>query len=208
VSKTGEVLRADAAFMALTMDIITTYVYGKSYDHLNHPDFNLEWKDAIMASFATASLIRLFPWILNILKMMPDSSVKASAPAMGLLIEWQNKVRAQVKSILDGERGDETERNIFRELLASDLPGDQKTLDRLCDEGQILAGAGSETTAKALAATFFYLLRDKAVMEKLRAELTTVMPNPWTEVSWSDLEKLPYLVSCAVVESCSLADKR
>jgi len=196
-AKLGTVLRVDAAFMALTMDIITSYVYGKCFNHLNEEDFNLEWKHAIKSSFQTCALIRQFPWILWLLKSLPDSVVMWSMPPMGLLILWQNKVREIVTSVFESRKknSEDHARTVFHNLLDSTvLPDYEKTLDRLTDEGQILAGAGSETTAKALADILFHVLRYPEIALKLKNELRTVMPSPWTQASWHDLEKLPYLV--------------
>ena len=59
-------------------------------------------------------------------------------------------------------------------------------MNRLCNEGQILTGAGSETTAKALVTAIFYLLDNKEKFWKLKRQSL--------EGSWSKLEHVPYLV--------------
>ena len=38
LADTGEVLRLDAAFMAVTMDIITQYAYSRCYNYLDKPE--------------------------------------------------------------------------------------------------------------------------------------------------------------------------
>jgi cytochrome P450 len=78
------------------------------------------------------------------------------------------------------------------------LPAAEKTVHRLADEGNILIGAGSETTAQVLSVMFYHLISNPSVLDKLKEELLTVMPQPETEVSWEGLEKLPYLVSVKI----------
>jgi cytochrome P450 len=75
------------------------------------------------------------------------------------------------------------------------VPPQEKTLDRLEDESALLLGAGTETTARAIAVSMFHLIYNKDVGLKLREELKTVLKTPQSKASWTDLEKLPYQVS-------------
>jgi cytochrome P450 len=79
-------------------------------------------------------------------------------------------------------------------------------LERLSDEGNILIGAGSETTAQILAVLSYYLISNPDVLEKLRKELETVMPDPNTPVKWQQLEQLPYLVSLLTFDVIAVTD--
>jgi cytochrome P450 len=75
------------------------------------------------------------------------------------------------------------------------MPPQERTLDRLGDEGTTIIFAGTETTARALSVGMFHILNDKAILNKLREELDT-LPNVSNGVySHTQLEKLPYLVS-------------
>src|SRR6185436_10574162 len=47
-SHSGEVVRLDAAYMALTMDVICVYVFGASEGHLEAADYNAKWKEVIL----------------------------------------------------------------------------------------------------------------------------------------------------------------
>ena len=191
-AKTREVIRFDAAYMALTMDVITQYAYARSYDYLSEPDFKLEWKNTLMGGFEMGATMRHLPWMAK----TPDWLVKVINPGMMMFFSWQRDVKKQVKSIIESrDAGAEKASNtIFHELLDSDLPSHEKSLDRLADEGEILIGAGSETTAMALSHITFYLLQNRTLLEKLRAELREALPDPKTNLPWSKLEQLPYLV--------------
>lgn len=74
----------------------------------------------------------------------------------------------------------------------------EKTLERLSDEGNILIGAGSETTAQILAVLSYHLISNPGILAKLREELETVMPDLNTPIKWQQLERLPYLVSLLI----------
>lgn len=194
--KSGQVIRLDAAYMALTMDVITHYCFGDSYNYLEEDDFRASWKETVIAGSANGAFLRQFPWALPILKMAPLPLVQMMNPPAGHLMAWQRMVRAQVDDIIaQNKEGKKTTGTVFQALLDSDLPPKEKSADRLQDEGQTLVGAGSETTAKSLAVITFYLYEDKTKLEKLREELRTVMPTPTSSVSLTTLEQLPYFVS-------------
>ena len=196
LAETQEVFRLDAAFMALTMDIICDYAFARDRRYLDKPDFQLLWKQTIIGAFEGGALGRQFPWMLPLMKRLPLSVVAAINPAVGNLLQWQGLVKEQVQPILAGTEKDRTKsRTIFHELLDSDLPPEEKTLQRLCDEGEILTGAGSETTAQATARLFFYLKQVPRTLAKLRQELDSVIPNASSIPSWAELQSLPYLVS-------------
>jgi len=192
---TGDIIRLDAAYMALTMDIITEYAYGQCDNLLAQEDYNLFWKEAIIKTTSNAAFLRQFPWALSMMKTLPFPVLQRLDPRAGAMIQWQREVRRQIDSIIRGNReGKRSEGTIFQALLDSDLPPQEKTANRLQDEGSTLVAAGSETTAKSLSVITFYLLQDKAKLEKLRQELRTVIPTPDSPVSLTALEKLPYLV--------------
>lgn len=69
------------------------------------------------------------------------------------------------------------------------LPLPEKSLLRLEQEGALLVLAGTESPAKSLNVVFFHLLANPSILDRLRAELSTV---PIT-ASWTQLEQLPYL---------------
>ncbi|OKL59413.1 hypothetical protein UA08_05083 [Talaromyces atroroseus] len=191
--ETQEVVRLDAAYMALTMDIITHYAFGKSYDYLAEPDFKLEWKETVVGGSASGAVIRQLPWAFGIMKLLPLWLLSKIAREASLLLQWQQMVRQQVDAIIDKNRtGHKSNGTIFQALLDSDLSPEEKNADRLQDEAQTLVGAGSETTAKVLSIVTFYLLRNKEMLERLRQELSTVGLDS-DKSPLSQIEQLPYL---------------
>lgn len=82
---------------------------------------------------------------------------------------------------------------IFHELLFSDLPQQEKTFDRLRQEGISVLGAGTETTAWTLSVTTFYILSNPAIHSRLINELRPVFGKAGGRPSWTQLEQIPYL---------------
>lgn len=59
--ETGEVVRFDAAFMALMMDIIAEYAFAKDDKYLDSPDFGVMWKQTINGAARCSPLMIQFP---------------------------------------------------------------------------------------------------------------------------------------------------
>jgi cytochrome P450 len=80
-------------------------------------------------------------------------------------------------------------------MFNADVPDDEKTVDRLTEEGILFVVAGNETTGNALSIMTFHILSNPTVLLKLKKELIEFMPDPKVLPTWQALEKLPYLVS-------------
>jgi cytochrome P450 len=93
-------------------------------------------------------------------------------------------------------------RTVFHEIRDGSLPEEEKDPFRLMGEASILLGAGTETTARTLSVTAYYILKHDDVRRKLRVELRSVMPTKESSVSLSKLEALPYLVSTILSSIC------
>lgn len=86
------------------------------------------------------------------------------------------------------------DQTVFHALLESDLPPEEKLQSRLWQEGQVVIGAGADTTANALTITHFHILNNPDVHKKLKEELEKVIPNSHDPVDLRVVEQLPYLV--------------
>lgn len=102
-----------------------------------------------------------------------------------------------VKFVLEAKEGDlnDAHRTIFEEIRDSDLPKEEKQPQRLMIEAVVLIGAGTDTTARALATITFFLTENKNVYERLFEELKVAMPSVDYPITSVELEQLPYLVS-------------
>ena len=112
-----------------------------------------------------------------------------------MLIERQ-KSRKQLQSMIDNKELEEKDaRTIFRDLLNSNLPAEEKSIERMWHDGQVFNVAGSETTSWALANCTFYLLSNPEMLKRVHDELRTVTPEGTIDdIAVSELEALPYLV--------------
>ncbi|KAF1813406.1 putative cytochrome P450 [Eremomyces bilateralis CBS 781.70] len=192
------VVRLDVAFFALTQDVICDYSFAKDWKHLDHTHFNPENKDSQTESLESIGFIRLFPMLPIYLQELPRWAAALVSPAFAMLLDSKLAIRKEIIKIMEGkvEKESKSDRTVFDALINSDLPPEQKSLNRLNADGNVLIIAGTDTTARALSSILFYLLKDKEMYAKLKAALMEVMPDPNNVPPWVELEKIPYLYGC------------
>ena len=84
---------------------------------------------------------------------------------------------------------------LFSSICDSSLPDSEKDIERLAQEGFVMIVAGGETVSRVLSITMFYILSHPHVLQALREEIMTVMPDVNDIPPAKSLEKLPYLVT-------------
>lgn len=85
--------------------------------------------------------------------------------------------------------------DVYRSIIASNLPTQEKVPGRIAQEVFTLMFASSSSTARVLTRATFHVASDTKISQRLRQELRTIMPDPSTSPALEQLEALPYLVS-------------
>ena len=193
--KDNTVLQLDDAFSALTADIITQYSWGVSAGLLDDENFKKDIRQIINDVSNFFHVNRFFPVIATILRAMPRWFLGAMRPATKAVLDMQDLVVQQ--STAEKSTVGSSGKTIFDALGDPSVPPAERSPGRLEDEGLVLMVAGTEATARTLTLAAFHLYhQNKLLLQKIREELRPLMPTPTTEVSWPQLEQLPYLVGC------------
>ncbi len=90
---------------------------------------------------------------------------------------------------------------IFRELLSPDGKDDDyviPTVDQLKDEAHSILAAAADTTGNAMTVAGYHTVSNPEIFATLKKELEEAFPNAEQNLSFVELEKLPYLVSDTV----------
>ncbi|MCJ1368214.1 hypothetical protein MMC16_007355 [Acarospora aff. strigata] len=193
------------AYLAMCMDIITEYAFGEAYGLLDEEDFNVKWRDTILAIVKSVATITHLAWLPGVMRALPASLAQFLAPDVSQLLEYESRIRSQVQQVLTytgiyTKTSSSRNPTIFEELRDSTkLPPAEKTLARLADEGNVLLIAASETPAKVLALITYHLLANPSKLQRLRTELATLTPSPDAATDYlpalAQLESLPYLTA-------------
>jgi hypothetical protein len=97
---TGAAVNLVNAYEALTLDIIMEYAFGKSLDHLSHPEFYPNWHFVMRSGSAVFHLGAQWPFIPKLLNGLPEWCVNIMDPRM-LAFAFVNNVPAQLPFHMD-----------------------------------------------------------------------------------------------------------
>ena len=199
--KRQNIVDLDAAFAALTADIITHCFYGEDFDYLGNESFRFDVRDAILGLIGYYHLTRFFPFLASSLKKLPIPILRFLQPGAASLLTSQADIRRKIQRRLQVEKeASEDQRPsdavIVEALKDPTIPPAEKAIERLGDEGTNVIYAGMETTARALSTMMFPLLNDKTKLRRSQKDLAEVQPSePSKRYTSAQLEGLPYLVS-------------
>ncbi|TVY37544.1 Cyrochrome P450 monooxygenase [Lachnellula subtilissima] len=196
--RSGQPMPLRLSYACLSTDIVHLYAFNIYSNHLDSQDFSPKWNETIASVSKLTTFMKHFPWLYKVFPRLPEWITSAISPDMVLLLDWQNLLRRQVQRSIDEQNAkvkntDGLSRNIFQSLLESDLPPQDKTVERLRQEGQLLLGAGSDTVANTLSITTFHLVDNPEKMSKLVRELEKAMPDPNEPARLTIVEQVPYL---------------
>lgn len=86
----GEVLTLNYMFKAATSDIVTQYLFGKSTDFMDFPDFNMQFMKAIDGIFLLNHNLLHFPWFGPLMQLVPMWLTKKLTPGVFDLQQLQD----------------------------------------------------------------------------------------------------------------------
>lgn len=194
--QTQEVISLDSAFSALTADIITSRLYGEHFNYLGLEDFKFAVRETFEGMSLVFHLSRFIPFLMASLKLLPVAIIRLIMPSAADLLEIREDIKRNLLSALDAKSQTQSSRSVIAAALKDpQIPLEERSIDRLMDEGTTIIFAGTETSARALSVALFHLLDTKSHLKKLRDELNSSLgtraSKEWT---LSDLEALPFLV--------------
>ncbi|KAK0106940.1 hypothetical protein ONS95_003655 [Cadophora gregata] len=191
----GEPVNIWNAFKALASDVVTGCAFGESHDFLSIPDFNAGFWNVFTDAVRMDALTNHWPWFLPLLMSLPE--FVREGMGMGYMLVFEKKSRNQLKRMVaNRELEEKGTKTIFGDVLRSNLPAAEKSVDRMWHDGQVFNVAGSETTSWTLVNCIVYLLSNPEIMTSLREELKTVLKDGTiTGVTVAELEALPYLTA-------------
>lgn len=167
-----------------TFDIIGDLCFGESFHSLENMEYH--------------------PWVANIfqgVKFITRLAALTYIPAANAVAKWvmPSFVRTKVQQSyaftvkrVDWRMQQKTERPDIITYILQNNSAQGMTRDEINVNMEILILAGSETTATALSATTWFLLKNPASLDKLRNEIRDTFPTD-ADINVSTLSTLPYL---------------
>ncbi|KIV76881.1 hypothetical protein, variant [Exophiala sideris] len=199
-SQESKVVDLTLAFKCLTADVVMEYCYQRNFGALDATDFHFKIIEDMEGLFGTASYTWYFPNTFNllcrILEHAPVSVTKVVAKPLAASFEIYKGCQERIAT-LQRTTLDPSVPSIFQTALLPEPKKGRSTpaLKELTADALVFFGAGTDTTAHALATGTWYLLQNPAILTRLRQELCNAIvdADSSTMLSWVELEKLPFL---------------
>ncbi|KAF7164597.1 hypothetical protein CNMCM5623_009054 [Aspergillus felis] len=196
----GAHLSLDRCISAMTADIILKRFFGQHYDYVNEPNFEFPIRDGFFGVSLIFHLARFAPRLIQNLRKLPIPVISCILPKVANFLILEKYITDKMSAILAAEKKDtSTAKSVILESLANErIPAHERTMKRLVDEGLVITIAGTETSARALSVGLFYLIQNKSLITKLRAEVAAAVPHDQSPDTWTlkQLERLPFLTGC------------
>ncbi|KAF5381433.1 hypothetical protein D9757_009045 [Collybiopsis confluens] len=195
-SSPGSIVDIASAFRSLTTDIITSYCFAECPDTLDHPDFSHPLVQNVEKLFRTFWIQQTVPWIVSLINNVPVKVTLWFLPQfkgyLGLRTRLSNQidsVRADPDILSNAEH-----ETVYRHIMeAKDKESLTKT--QLLHDAIVFQGAGSDTVGNSCYVGTFYALKNPAITRRLVEELQEAWPDKGKPLSYTVLEKLPYLTA-------------
>ena len=183
------------------IEVITEYVFGRSVSVLDKPDMAEPYLDLARVGVKIHPVARAFPTLVRSLLRAPEWMMSGN-PQFVTSKKFDKQVTDCARTAFDEASQDEKKDEkriptvLYEMVQNSNLPAEEKTFARVKNDASIFIGAGMETTGRTLAITFYHILANEDVHQRLREELRTVIPAADSPIpSLARLEKLPYLTA-------------
>lgn len=182
------------------IDLTQTQEYAFAFDSnvLNDLDEAGTLRSNFQDLLLQVNFTRYFGWMNALATRLPGGLAERMVPPGVMdLQQVSNRVSKVIRDVLSNEKASakaatntQGHPSIFYSIRDDpSLPASEKQALRLQREGNFLIVAASDSPARAIHITHFYLLDNPSCMEKLRAEIRPLGPKP----SMESLTELPYL---------------
>ncbi|KAH7372145.1 putative cytochrome P450 monooxygenase [Cadophora sp. MPI-SDFR-AT-0126] len=167
-----------------------------SAEKLDGTTYEVGFRDALYQNARKQSLLvwnyDWYPFINKLVDIVPFYR-RMSGHARDWDAIYLSRSSRRLKRYEAGEKLDD-----FFQALMEDKNGSPNNLEwgEIVAEVGIMMNAGSATTAIAMANVMFQLLKNPTVMEKLRAEVDSVLDDHEVVASYDKIKHLPYLRAC------------
>ncbi|KAF5393698.1 hypothetical protein D9757_000365 [Collybiopsis confluens] len=199
-------VKMSVAYRSLTTDIITDYCFSDSANVL------ADWKFSHPIVQSTRDRIRrmwiqiYFPFLIDLVMSAPQKILLCLFPDFRSFVEMHERYERQIDRYISNpeEMSTADHETIYHHLLSPKDPKMRPSKTSLIHEAFMLVAAGSETVASTCTVGTYYALQEPSIRLRLTEELREAWPDKGRPLSFTALEKLPYLTA-VIKESLRMA---
>ncbi|KAK8047912.1 hypothetical protein PG996_015976 [Apiospora saccharicola] len=151
--------------------------------------------DGLHWAMATAGVITNFPWLMNMLRVIPGATGRFQNFADWCYEQVDNKSAALALQKAEGR--EQEPRDVMSWLIKAHQDGDRSappTESAIREDARTLISAGSDTVALAFTNFLYFMAKSPSIYEKLQRllddEFPSRSPEDW---SYEKVKKVPYI---------------
>ncbi|KAK3633302.1 hypothetical protein LTR56_015870 [Elasticomyces elasticus] len=211
--KTGDSLNVRVTTLAWFTDAVASYVFDNPAQMLGDQQLSEQWYGMFEKMRGMYPLMKQALWIVPLSFQLPPQLVSILSPNLSPLLKVHRDMTEQAKLFFDARRhgmtketASEESPNLFRAILDSKLPEEDKNYHRIAHEGLEVLLAGSNTTSKVMSRAVFHINNDAAIKARLQEELRRVMPDAGAVPDVDILKSSAYLTIISMTPGYTLHD--
>ncbi|KAF9452064.1 cytochrome P450 [Macrolepiota fuliginosa MF-IS2] len=185
------------AFRCATLDIITSYCFGRNLGALESKDFAYPLLLHIQGAVPFFWLVKSFPRNFRVLLQCPTLIISRTHQLFRSHLAIRQQVNDLITLTLENPRTVDERPTfpVYRHLLSErHSPVTSVTKQSLFEEALSLLQAGSDTVGNTCTVGMFHVLNNPAIYQKLVQELAAVSSGS-VRISLLVLQRLPYLTA-------------
>ena len=189
------------AYRSATLDIIISYCFAKDYQVVHVPGFAHQLVLDYEMVIPIGLILKNFPWLYYALIFIGRANKALLGSKEGSLSDIEQTMSRQIDELLADRQmlAQAEHETIYHHLLTphpgKGVYGKVPPKKGLMDEAQSMLAAGSDTVGNTSTMGTCFILSHPEVHSRLVEELKEAWPDKEIEMRYSELEKLPYLVS-------------
>ncbi|KIK58362.1 hypothetical protein GYMLUDRAFT_171086 [Collybiopsis luxurians FD-317 M1] len=185
------------AYRCLTTDVITEYCFANSANTLSDPNFAHPVTQETRNFVKRVWIQAYFPFVVPLVARIPQKFILWLFPRFKTFVNVKVRFEQQIDNFINHPEDLTTAEHetIYHHLLLPKDPELRPSRTSLIHEAFVLVGAGSDTVGHACTVGTYFALQDHSIRSRLTEELKEAWPDKDKSLSFTVLEKLPYLTA-------------
>jgi len=146
---TGRNIDVCTMWGSMTADVVSELAFARCANFTSAPGFFSPYYEALRSMVYAGHITTHMNWLMGMIHWVPDAVMGRLIPGFKPILDYRVLIRKQVRDVFAGKNMDAKDAShatVFHDILASDLPPEELTIERVTQEAMSVSGAGIETT--------------------------------------------------------------
>ncbi|KAI0190866.1 cytochrome P450 [Astrocystis sublimbata] len=192
-------------FAALSFDSFFTWAFGSSLELLDNLDLASQCNETVELLVTTPPVYRIFPSAMYLARKLPRVILRRLSRHIDRIFDLEKLVIRSAQQFVAEQstsssnpllaqdvKQTQSPETLFSVISRSQAPEEEKAPVRMAQEGLEMFMA-SFTPGRTMTLGMYYILSHPQVLRRLRLELDSVNPEPSQDLSYQQLNNIPYL---------------